>query len=384
MLGKITARAHPSSPLLKLHQLGQSYWLDNLSRSMITGGELKQRVEREDVAGVTSNPTIFQKAFLGSDAYDEELARLAATGISTPEIYERLTTEDVRNACDILRGTYEKSRGYDGLVSLEVSPHLARDAEASVEEARRLWGTVDRPNLLIKIPGTKQGVPAVEQLLREGISVNITLLFSIDHYEAVAEAYMRAQEARSEAGQPLRNINSVASFFLSRIDVLVDKLLQQRIGEESDPERRALAKELMGRAAVVNAKLAYQSFRAILETARWKRLAGQGAQPQRLLWASTSTKNPSYSDVRYVEPLIGPYTVNTMPNETIDAFADHGKAELTIEEDIAEARQVMEDLHRVGIDFSAVTQQLEDEGIQKFIEPYDAVMELIDLKCRTP
>ena len=283
-------------------------------------------------------------------------------------------TTDVRNACDILRPVYEQTRGVDGFVSLEVSPHLAHDTQASIEEARRLWKRVDRPNLFIKIPGTAAGVPAVEQLLFEGININITLLFSIASYEAVAEAYMRAFERRSTAGQPLDTIASVASFFLSRIDVLVDELLRQRIVPGRAPSGDANPRDLLGNAAIANAKLAYQSFKCILESDRWKELAEKGARVQRMLWASTSTKNPAYHDLMYVEPLIGPLTINTMPAKTIAAFRDHGKVQDTIGQGVPEARRVMEQLAQIGVRFNLVTAQLENEGIQKFIVPFDSLL----------
>lgn len=365
------------NPLLQLAEYGQSYWLDNLTRNKITSGELKRRVTGEGLRGVTSNPAIFHKAIAGSSDYDEQMARLAAEGRSAAEIYEALVIRDIQGACDILRPVYDESGGLDGYVSLEVSPHLAFDADDSVEEARRLHGLVSRPNLFIKIPGTPAGLPAIEELLFEGVNVNITLLFAIDAYEAVAWACIRALERRAEAGRPLDTVASVASFFLSRIDTLTDEQLQERMAAGETPSIGPRPEELLGKVAIANAKLAYQRFKEILGSGRWRALAEKGARPQRIVWASTSTKNPRYSDVMYVEPLIGPHTVNTMPDETIQAFADHGRVAATVERDVDEARRVMDHLRQVGVDFGRVTDQLLQEGVQKFIEPYDKLLKTI-------
>lgn len=362
------------NPLLKLIEQGQSYWLDNLTREMIENGELEQRVRSEGLRGITSNPSTFSKAISGGSAYDAQIAGLDG---DVSAVYEALATTDVRNACDILRPVYDSSHGADGFVSIEVSPHLARDAEATLIEARRLWQTVDRPNVLIKIPGTAEGVSAIERALVEGINVNITLLFSVPAYQAVAKAYIRALERRVLDGKPVDKIASVASFFLSRIDVLVDGRLQERLEQTPAPETTAQIRDLVGKVAVANAKLAYQWFKANLMTERWLDLAGEGARVQRLLWASTSTKNPDYHDLMYVEPLIGPDTVNTMPESTIDAFRDHGKVQATLESDLSDASGVMGALELVGIDFDDVARQLEDEGIQKFVDPFDDLMRAI-------
>jgi transaldolase len=368
------------NPLLKLSEHGQSYWIDNLSRPMIASGELERRVHEEGLRGVTSNPTIFHKAIAEGDAYDAQIRQLAAAGRSVVEIYEALTTTDIRNACDILRPVFDRTAGEDGYVSLEVSPHLAHDTEGSIDEAERLARVVDRPNLLIKIPGTPAGVPAIEQLLFEGINVNVTLLFSIDAYQAVAGAYVRALEKREREGKPLGEIASVASFFLSRIDVLIDQLLAHRIAPGRRSEQSELAERLRGKAAVANAKLAYRRFREHLASERWQALEREGARPQRMLWASTSTKTPGYHDLMYVEPLIGPMTVNTLPDQTIAAFADHGRVARTVEEDMEGAAQVMQDLERIGIDVRLVTAQLVNEGIQKFIDPYDESLRALEAK----
>lgn len=371
------------NPLPQLHDYGQSYWLDNLSRGMIQSGDLERRVRTEALRGITSNPATFQKAILRHEGYDEPIREAARSGLTAQQIYDQLITEDVQAACDILRPVYDESGEREGFVSLEVSPHLARQSEASVEEARRLHAVVDRPNVMIKIPGTEEGLPAIEQLLFEGIAVNITLLFSIEAYGKVAKAYLRALERRQEAGLPLHGVNSVASFFLSRIDSAIDEKLEAMTDPEvaihtADPR----PVDLRGKTAIASAKLAYQHFQRLLATERWRSLARKGAHPQRLLWASTSTKNPKYSDVMYVEPLIGPETVNTMTAETIAAFADHGRADRTIENGVDEARQVLKDLPKLGIDLSAVTRQLLDAGIQKFIEPYDETLRLIAEKGR--
>jgi transaldolase len=358
------------SNLLKLIDLGQSYWLDNLSREIIMDGELKKRVSQQGLRGITSNPTIFNKAISGGDRYDTQLKKLLKKDLPTEEIYEGLAVKDIQDACDLLKPVFNSSSGVDGYVSLEVSPHLARDTEGTIKEARHLFKKVKRPNLMIKIPGTAEGIPATEACLLDGINVNVTLLFSVERYEEVARAYVRALERRAKLGLQIKNIASVASFFLSRIDVLIDNRLKEKG-----------ATSLLGQAAVANAKLAYQSYKKIFGSDSWQTLAQQGARVQRLLWASTSTKNPDYSDVMYVEPLIGRDTVNTMPEETIAAFADHGKLEPdAIEKGVDEARKFMADLEQSGIQFRGAAQQLEEEGIQKFIDPFDQLMKSLNEK----
>ena len=367
-------------PLLKLLEHGQSYWLDNLTRDMIHSGELHRRVAQEGLRGVTSNPKIFDKAITHSDRYEAQIREAVSSGKSTPQIYEAVVVTDVRDACDVLRPVYEASDGVDGYVSLEVSPHLAHDAQGSIREARRLYAEVDRPNVYIKIPGTAAGVGAVEELLSEGVNVNVTLLFGVDRYRTIADAYIRALERRLERGRPLDSVASVASFFLSRMDVLVDPLLDQRIAGVTDESMAARAAQLRGRTAVANARLAYRAFEEITASERWRHLAEHGARPQRLLWASTSTKNPDYSDIMYVEPLIGPQTVNTLPAPTIRAFADHGRVADTLRQGMDEAQAVMEQVTELGIDMGQVTEQLENEGVQKFIDPYDALMDNLAAK----
>jgi transaldolase len=363
-----------TTPPRQLLEYGQSYWLDNLTREMIRNGELARRVSEEGLRGVTSNPALFHKAISKGRDYDDQIERLVRQGLPVAAIYEHLVVSDIQDACDILRPVYEESARRDGYVSLEVSPYLAHDTEESFEEARRLHRLVDRPNVFIKIPGTRAGFAAIEEALFEGININITLLFSIAHYKAVAEAYVRALERRAEAGRALDDVASVASFFLSRIDVLVDRFLAHRIRPSMTEGTRPRPEQLLGKAAIANAKLAYQHLERILRSDRWKRLEERGARVQRLLWASTSTKDPLYDEIRYVAPLIGPHTVNTMPPATIRAFDARGVVAHTVERDLNEARQVMEQLAAVGVDFDSVTWQLENEGIQKFREPFDELM----------
>ncbi|QBQ55695.1 transketolase [Nitrosococcus wardiae] len=370
------------NPLLRLLKFGQGYWIDNLTRHMIISGNLKRRVDKQGLRGVTSNPKIFHEAIAKSDDYDAQIETLIAEDRSNIEIYEALVTTDIRDACDILRPLYDELKGQDGFVSLEVSPHLAHDTQGSLQEARRLWQIVDRPNLLIKIPATTAGIPAIEELLFEGININITLLFSIERYQAVAQAYLKALERRLEAGKPVAHIASVASFFLSRIDVLVDQLLSHRIPLPGRSHLEPHPEDLQGKVAIANAKLAYQHFKQILQSDCWQALEAKGAQMQRMLWASTNTKNPAYRDVMYIEPLIGPHTINTMPEDTIEAFADHGRVKETVEENIEEAQKIITELEKIGIDFHFVASQLENEGIQKFIEPYDALLEALGTKCQ--
>ncbi len=369
------------SSLLKLIECGQSYWLDNLARKKIQSGEIHNRVSKQGLRGITSNPAIFNNSISKSDDYDDQILKLKEQGKSTVEIYEGLVLKDIQDACDLLRPVYDESNGLDGYVSLEVSPHLAHDLEGTQNEARRLYKEVNRPNCLIKIPGTREGIPAIEQMLYEGISINVTLLFSVDVYEQVANAYITALERRVKENKPIDKIASVASFFLSRIDVLVDGLLTHHITGKN-PEKDNAAKQLLGKIAVANAKLAYQSFLNLFQGERWKALEAKGARVQRPLWASTSTKNPDYSDVMYVEPLIGDHTVNTLPDQTIEAFADHGKVvKDSILQDVEQAKKEIQELKKCDIDLSFVTAQLVNEGIQKFIDPYDIMLKSIENKA---
>ena len=363
------------SALLKLIDYGQSYWLDNLTRNMIKSGELKRRVTKEGLRGNTSNPAIFNKAISSGNDYDQQIKKLVSEKKTIGEIYDALTVKDVQDACDISRKVYDDSNGVDGYISLEVSPYLAHDTEGTMNDARRLFKAVNRPNCFIKIPGTKEGVPAIEQMLYEGININITLLFSIASYEAVAYAYIKALERRLEEGKPVDNVASVASFFLSRIDILTDQLLGHLIIPEKSTGDEPRPELLLGKTAIASAKLAYQSFKKIFSGEKWQKLADKGARVQRPLWASTSTKDPLYNDIKYVEPLVGKDTVNTLPEATISAFADHGKIEAdAVEKGVDDARKVFDDIKKIGIDIDFITEQLVNEGIQKFIDPFDNLM----------
>jgi transaldolase len=368
-----------SNPLTQVASLGQSVWLDLIRRNMLApGGEMQKLIEKDGVRGVTSNPAIFEKAINGSSDYDNEIRALGKQGKGTAEIYESLAIEDVGRAADFFRPLYDSTKGADGFVSLEVSPKLANDTEGTIVEARRLWKALNRPNVMIKIPGTKAGLPATRQALREGINVNITLLFAVERYEEVLEAYVAALEDRVKEGKPVDRIASVASFFLSRIDTLLDPQIL-KVAEAGGP-KGDIARNLPGTTAVANAKVAYQRYGIVTATERWKKLAVLGARPQRLLWASTSTKNPKYSDTMYVDPLIGADTVNTMPMETVDAYRDHGKPAARITENIDGSQRQLVQLKEIGIDLGAATKQLEDEGVKKFVEPFDKLLASLESK----
>ncbi len=362
--------------LVQLQDFDQSVWLDSISRGLVQSGQLQALVDNDGLRGMTSNPAIFEKAISGSDDYRDQLRALHAAGKSTTEIYEAVAITDIQSACDVLRPVYDTSDGEHGLVSLEVSPELAFDTEGTIAEVRRLWQQVDRPNLMIKIPATDEGVPAVQQMLTEGHNVNITLMFSLTDYDNVAEAYISALEARAAAGEPIDRIASVASFFVSRIDTLADELLEARV---QAGETRA--QELMGQVAIANAKVAYQHFLEFFKSERFRKLEAKGARVQRVLWASTSTKNPAYSDVMYVDTLIGPHTVNTLPDDTMDAFRDHGTLAQTVDTGAAEAQAVLDALSAVGVDYHAMTRQLQQEGVDKFVQPYHALLERIEHVC---
>jgi len=361
--------------LTKLLDYGQSYWLDNLTRKKITSGELKIRVSEQGLRGITSNPSIFDKAIANSNDYDEQIIGLVKDGKTPEQIYEALTIKDVQDACDVLNMVYAESGGTDGFVSLEVSPYLARDTEGTIKEARKLHFAVGRQNCLIKIPGTAEGIPAIEQMLYEGININITLLFSIERYVQIAKAYLRAIERRVADGRPINHIVSVASIFISRIDVLVDELLGHRIIPSKEKKSGSLPELLLGKAGIATAQIVYQRFKEIFSGERWDSLKTKGANMQRPLWASTSNKNQLYDNLRYVEELIGMNTVNTLPDETIAAFADHGilKAD-TIEQGTADAKKLFVKLKKQGIYIDFVTQQLENEGIQKFTDAYNKLI----------
>jgi transaldolase/glucose-6-phosphate isomerase len=377
------ATSADSNPLLRLPALGQSIWLDFIRRRMLDDGELAQLIAEDGIRGVTSNPAIFEKAIASGDEYSAQLVEVAPLAGGDPKrIFEALAIEDIRRAADTLAGVYRDTAGVDGYVSLEVAPDLARDAEGTVAEARRLWQQVDRPNLMIKVPGTHECLPAIRTLLAEGIHVNITLLFARQAYAAVAEAWLEALEDRLERGLPPGGVASVASFFVSRIDTLVDRHLEERMAAARDEEVRGRAAALRGRIAIDNARLAYEHFRGLMASPRWRRLAAAGARPQRLLWASTSSKNPDFRDTLYVEELIGPQTVNTAPPETIAAFRDHGVATETLTSGIEAARQRMRELEVLGISLDGLTDELLDEGIRKFVEPWEKLLDTVAARSR--
>ncbi|MFW2373368.1 MAG: transaldolase [Gammaproteobacteria bacterium] len=362
-----------SNPLLNLSDLGQSIWLDYIDRQILQDGTLQGLIEKDQLAGLTSNPAIFEKAIAQGGAYTEAISRLQADGASVEDMYEQLVLSDIGLAADAFRSVYDKTKGRDGYVSIEVSPLLARDTDATMAEARKLWKRLSRPNIMIKVPGTREGIPAIRQLLSEGINVNVTLLFSVGRYLEVLSAYIDALEARREKDLPLAGIASVASFFLSRIDVKVDALLDGIIskgGTQAD-----VARDLRGQAAIASAGFAYRRFTETIEASRWQSLAASGAVTQRLLWASTGTKDPAYSDVKYVEPLIAPDTVNTLPLDTLDAYRDHGQPALSINKAIEQASAVMHGLAELGIDMGEIDQALEREGIEKFIKPYTSLLD---------
>jgi transaldolase len=372
-----------SNPLLQLKTQGQSVWYDNIDRAQLVSGEFKRLLDEDGIVGVTANPTIFEKSISGGHAYDEQMKQLISEGRSTNEIYEALVIQDIRTVADLLRPIYDRTNALDGYVSLEVSPELAHDTEGTLNEVRRFWKTVDRPNLMIKIPATPAGIPAIEQALTEGINVNITLIFSIDNYKEVAEAYLSALENRNAEGKDISRLASVASFFVSRVDTLVDKLLEEKIKASNDPQEQETLKALEGKAAIANARLVYQEFTRIFHTPRFETLKHSGAHVQRPLWASTSTKNPAYRDVLYAEELIGPDTVDTMPLETIRNFRDHGVVARTVDQDPAGARAVLDALEKVGIHYDQITQQLQDEGVQKFADSFHQLFAGIDSKHKT-
>ncbi|MBW8010529.1 MAG: transaldolase [Chloroflexi bacterium] len=361
-----------------VRQIGQSLWYDNIQRRLLEDGSMAAMVEEGIICGVTSNPSIFNNAIGKSHDYDEALIPLAKAGKTAFEIYESLAIADIQAAADLFKGLYESSEGGDGYVSLEVNPNLAHDTEATYEDALRLWELVDRPNLMIKIPATKEGIPAVESAIYSGLNVNITLIFSQARYSEVMEAYISGLENRLAEGLPLNGIASVASFFISRIDSKVDRYLDEVV--DAAEEHAALAASLKGKVAVANAKLAYTLFKEVFGSERFAALKEASALLQRPLWASTSTKNPAYSDVKYVEELIGPDTVNTVPPKTLLAFEDHGKAESTIEADLDAARQILADLERVGISLEQATQELEDEGVAAFSQAFADLLETVELR----
>jgi transaldolase/glucose-6-phosphate isomerase len=372
-----------TNPLRVLSTYGQSVWLDYIERRLLTTNELERLVVDDGVCGVTSNPAIFEKAITGSTDYRDILAGRDARHTDAQTLYERAALRDIRDAADVLQPLYERLNGRDGYVSLEVSPHLAHDTEHTLDEARRLWRAVDRPNVMIKVPGTAQGIPAMQRLIAEGINVNVTLLFSQAAYERVAAAYMAGLELLARNGGDLSRVASVASFFVSRIDTAVDELISARMAACTGEEECDLLRRMVGKVAIANAKQTYQRYLRLFSGPRWDALSARGARPQRVLWASTGTKNPAYRDVVYVEELIGPETVNTMPLATLDAFRDHGKPRASLTENVSEADATMESLGRLGISVDDVTDRLLDEGIALFAGAFDGLLAALEQSRRS-
>src|SRR6266567_6485074 len=372
-----TAKA--TNPLKDLLKFGQSVWLDYIRRDLITSGELKRLIQEDGLRGMTSNPAIFEKAIAGSTDYADILASLKSRpDLDAKARYELIAIRDIQDAADLLRPIYQESNQRDGYVSLEVSPYLARDTQGTIEEARRLWKAVDRPNVMIKVPGTAEGIPAFEQLISEGININVTLLFSQEVYHQVAEAYIRGLQQFSAGSDEVGRIASVASFFISRIDNAADAEISTRLKSAKNPQQEQKLKGLLGKVAIANGKLAYQRYLNIFSGVQWDRLRAQGAQTQRVLWASTSTKNPAYPDILYVQELIGPDTVNTIPPATFDAFRDHGQPRETLTEGVDEAKQVIQDLADVGISIDAITDKLTDDGVRLFEEAFDKLLAAVE------
>jgi transaldolase / glucose-6-phosphate isomerase len=369
-----------SNPLVEVMKLGQSIWYDNIRRAMLESGDLLKKIEEDDLRGVTSNPTIFEKAITGSTDYDEQMRVLINSGMSVQDIYEMLVLDDISRAADILTPVYDRTDGIDGYISLEVSPRLAYDTVGTIQEASRLFNMLGWKNLMIKIPASQEGIPAIEESISRGINVNVTMIFSIENYEQVAEAFIRGLERRAAEGKPVDHIASVASFFVSRVDTAIDSDLEYRARHAASPEEKARLEGLCGKAAIANAKLAYQRFKEIFHGERFSALRAQGAQAQRPLWASTGTKNPTYPDVLYIENLIGPETVDTVPPATYTAFRDHGRVALTLEEGLDECRAVIARLTEIGIDLKEVTKKLQSDGLAAFVGSFDTLMESIESK----
>lgn len=370
------------NPLLQLQEHGVSVWLDYIRRDLVENGELRRLIAQDGLRGMTSNPAIFEKAIAESTLYDVALAAMPAHYADTKASYEHLAIQDIQEAADVLRPVYDATQRRDGYVSLEVSPHLAHDTAATLAEARRLWAAVGRENVMIKVPGTPEGIPAVEQLISEGLNINVTLLFAREVYERVAAAYISGIEKRVTAGKDVRHVASVASFFISRIDTLIDTQLSACLKSASGSERERL-QNLLGKGAVANGKLTYERYGEIFSGPRWEKLHAAGAQTQRVLWASTSTKNPNYRDVLYVEELIGPATVNTMPPATVDAFREHGRLRPSLTENVAAARETMDQLAQAGISMQAVTAKLLEDGVRLFAEAFDKLLLAVEQKSAT-
>lgn len=360
------------NPLVKLQEMGQSFWYDNIRRKYLHDGTLKGLIESDGLRGMTSNPSIFEKAIGGSDDYDDQLGQLAAAGVDTQEIYEALAIQDIQAACDLFADLFAESGGGDGYVSLEVSPHLARDTAGTVAEAKRLFTAVNRPNLMIKVPATPEGIPAIRDLIGAGLNINVTLMFSMAHYEAVAQAYLDGLKLLADAGGDVTKPASVASFFVSRVDTAVDK----KLSALNIPATNAL----LGKTAVANSKVVYQRYQEIFHGDAFTELRAAGARPQRLLWASTSTKNPAYPDTLYIDELIGPETVNTIPPQTVNAFRDHGRVAATLEANLTEARKTLARLAQIGLDLNEVTEILQANGVDAFAASFDTLMQAIETK----
>lgn len=351
----------------KIHNLGQSIWLDFFERKILNNGDLKKLIEVDGIRGVTSNPAIFEKAISSSSDYNEDISKLSKQKNSNDEIFYSLAVNDIQRAADFFKEVYDESNGEDGFVSLEVSPHLARDTEGTIKQAKELWNAVDRKNVMIKIPGTAEGLPAIRKCISDGININVTLLFGLPRYREVSEAYISGLEDRLNSNRPVNVVASVASFFLSRIDVMIDPMLDENgLGN------------LKGEIAIASAKKAYEIYKEVFSSKRFKILEDKGAKRQKVLWASTSSKNPAFSDTKYVEALIGPETINTIPLETLEAFRDHGKAANRLEEDLDKATNALTHLKEKGIDIDIITHRLEDEGIEKFNKPYDKLLDAIE------
>lgn len=369
------------NPLKALEEQGQSVWLDYMKRSLVTTGELQRLIDNDGLKGLTSNPTIFQKAVEGSQEYDDLFKEWAPRGASGGDVFEALAIRDIGDAARVFRPVWERTKHRDGYCSIEVSPTLAHDTAGTVAEAHRLWKKLGVPNVMVKIPGTVEGTPAIEQCVSEGLNINVTLLFGQDAYVAVAEAYIRGLEKRLARGEDVSRSASVASFFVSRIDSLVEKTISSR-EKTATPQQRALFDEVAGKVAIANARQAYQKYKKLFSGPRWQKLADKGAKTQRVLWASTGTKNPKYSDVLYIEELIGPDTVNTIPPATLDAFRDHGKVRPTLEQGLDQADAVMRKLEQSGISMKSVTDQLVDEGVKSFDDSFSKLLAAVDSKVK--
>ncbi|MDJ1481689.1 transaldolase [Cytophagaceae bacterium YF14B1] len=368
------------NPLVQVNELGQSIWLDFINRQLLRDGNLQQLIDEDGLRGMTSNPAIFEKAMTGSNEYDDDIRQLTQQEHTTKEIYEAMAVADVQRACDAFLPVYNDpdNNRTDGYVSLEVAPTLVHDTQGTIEEGRRLWKAVNRPNLMIKVPGTEEGLPAIQTLLTEGINVNVTLLFSVERYRAVAETYIAALAARAASGKPIDGISSVASFFLSRIDLLLDPLLEKIV--QSGGEKGALAQEMLGQVAIASAKTAYRVYKEVFSSMRFQELMDKGAATQRLLWASTGNKNPLYSPLKYVESLIGPKTVNTVPLETLQIYRADGKPVIRLEDNLEQAESLLARLPELGIDLETIAAQLEQEGIYKFNDPFEKLMKGLEEK----